>query len=178
MCVSPFKGKCSCTFLKLLFQMVTRSSRESAPRLNSKKCCYNCAKRGHFGFECPLVFQSDYPPENPLQTAFPLEQRYTNDGNNDHDRSTNDCGERDGENSTCTVHNGNFDFSHVHVIFLAEQTSDLLSSEMGERFLTNLSHNTNIRLELFRGKQSYLKLFGDDDIVNYCKSELSKWKMP
>lgn len=166
---------------------VTRTTSEAAMRLNRKKCCYNCAQQGHFGFECPLILQSDYPPENPLKTAFPLTppqlQRYQDDASGDAamdcDRSVVGlCTSENGENTPHSGASGNdkLDLAHVHVILLAKQTSDVLSSELGKRFLAQLSRSTNIRIELFCGKQPYVKLFGDDDVVDYCKCQLLKWK--
>lgn len=113
------------------------------------RCCYNCAEKGHFGFECPQTLESDYPPENPFKTAFPNGLERENIDN---------------------------DVFH-HVIFLTKQTSDVLSAEKGRQFLRDLSENMNIRIELFRGKRCYIKLVGDDEITNYCRAELFRWKL-
>ena len=116
-------------------------------QLNCKRYCYNCAKKGHFGFECPLTQSSPYPLENPLLTA-------------------NVAAPTDDQD----------DQNNNSVIFISNETADLLGSEAGDTFFGRLSKETNCRIELCRGVQNYVRITGEEDNVRVFKEELEKLK--
>lgn len=118
-------------------------------RLNPRKYCYNCAKAGHFGFECSFTPDSEYPLENPLKTSF----------FEDHVREYE------------ALQNDNA------VIFLPKETADLLCSERGNQFLKRISEGTNARIEFFCGIHYYIKIVGQEAEVDDFKTKLELLKL-
>lgn len=114
-------------------------------RPNQRKYCYNCAQAGHFGFECPLEHDSNYPLDNPYKTAL-------------FDVPSLSSGESDRV-----------------MISISEKQSQLLHSDRGDEFLRRYVNDSNFTINLFPGINNYVQIIGDNVTSNNFEEQLEKW---
>lgn len=119
---------------------------------NPRKFCYNCAAKGHFGFECPEMAVCSYPPENPIITSLLNRTSPPPNANNDNARS------------------------RPAIIHLYQDTTDRLRTEAGGKFLKDFADRYKVCVELFHNPLNYVKIVGRREEIDAFRRQLNQWK--